>query len=377
MKMIYLDNAATSFPKPEAVYSRVDDSLRRISGSPGRASHRMAVEAGRVVFNAREALARLLGIPDSSRIAFTKNATEAMNIALKGILRPGDHVVTTSFEHNSVVKTLGRLEGHGVSVTKVRPDREGLVRAADILGAIRKETKLVTVVHASNVFGTIEPVEEIGRGCRGRGVYFMVDAAQTIGAVPVDIGRMDLDIMAATGHKALFGPQGTGFIYVREGIELEPLIDGGTGDLDTALEMPDRLEFGTMNMPGIGGLCAGAEFLLEEGVESVREREIALIEGLLSGLGAIDGVRITGTLEAKKRASLVAFNVEGVLPAEVGRRLDEEFSILVRSGVHCAPDAHREAGTHPDGAVRVSPGYFTKPEDIEGFLRAVRTIAKG
>ncbi|MBI5827635.1 MAG: aminotransferase class V-fold PLP-dependent enzyme [Deltaproteobacteria bacterium] len=375
--MIYLDNAATSFPKPEAVYSMVDDVLRRISGSPGRASHRMAIEAGRVVFNAREVLSGLLGIPDSSRIAFTKNATEAINIALKGILRPGDHAVTTTFEHNSVVKTLGRLEKDGVSVTKVRPDREGLLRPKDILGAIRKETKLVTVVHASNVFGTIEPIEEIGRGCRERGVYFMVDAAQTIGAVPVNIGDMEVDIIAATGHKALFGPQGTGFIYVRNGMELEPLIDGGTGDLDTMLEMPDRLESGTMNMPGIGGLYAGAEFLLKEGVDKVRERETALVGEILSGLGAIDGVRIIGPRDARKRASLVAFNVEGVPPAEAGRRLDEGFSILVRSGAHCAPEAHREAGTHPDGAVRVSPGYFTKPEDIEAFLRAVRTIAKG
>lgn len=377
MKMIYLDNAATSFPKPEAVYSRVDDVLRRVSGSPGRASHRMAIEAGRVVLDAREALSRLLGIPDSSRIAFTKNATEAVNIALKGILRPGDHAVTTSFEHNSVVKTLGRLEKDGVSVTKVRPDREGLLRPKDILAAIRKETRLVTVVHASNVFGTIEPVEEIGRGCRERGVYFMVDSAQTIGAVPMDIGGMEVDIVAATGHKALFGPQGSGFIYVREGIELEPLIDGGTGDLDTFLEMPDRLESGTMNMPGIAGLGAGAEFLLKEGVDKVRGREEALVGEILSGLGAIDGVRIIGPRDARKRASLVAFNVEGVPPAEVGRRLDDEFSILVRSGAHCAPEAHREALTHPDGAVRVSPGYFTKPEDIEAFLRAVRTIAKG
>ncbi len=377
MKMIYLDNAATSFPKPEAVYSRVDDVLRRVSGSPGRASHRMAIEAGRVVLDAREALSRLLGIPDSSRIAFTKNATEAVNIALKGILRPGDHAVTTSFEHNSVVKTLGRLEKDGVSVTKVRPDGTGLLRPADILAAIRKETRLVTVVHASNVFGTIEPIEEIGRGCRERGVYFMVDSAQTIGAVPVDVGDMEVDIIAATGHKALFGPQGTGFIYVREGIELEPLIDGGTGDLDTFLEMPDRLESGTMNMPGIAGLGAGAEFLLKEGVDKVRGREAALVGEILSGLGAIDGVRIIGPRDARKRASLVAFDVEGVPPAEVGRRLDDEFSILVRSGAHCAPEAHREALTHPDGAVRVSPGYFTKPEDIEAFLRAVRTIVKG
>lgn len=374
--MIYLDNAATSFPKPEGVYKRVDDVLRRISGSPGRASHRMAVEADRVVFEARETVAKVINAADASRVAFTKNATEAVNIAIKGLLKPGDHLVTTSFEHNSVAKTAGWAEEHGVEVSRVRPGPSGVVAPSEVEKAIRKNTKLVSIVHASNVFGTIQPVGEIGALCRKKGVLFMADGAQTVGALPVDVDGMNIDILAATGHKALFGPQGTGFIYLRDGIEPEPLVSGGTGELDTVLEMPERLENGTMNTPGIGGLGAGAEFVLSEGVHKIRAFEEGLIGALLEGLGAIRGVKIIGTNDERKRASLVAFNIDGVKPREAGLRLDNDFGILVRTGAHCAPDAHREAGTYPEGAVRVSPGYFNTASDIEAFIKAVETISK-
>lgn len=373
--MIYLDNAATSFPKPEAVYKRVDEVLRKISGSPGRASHRMAIEAARVVFNAREAVARVINAKDASRVAFTKNATEAVNIALKGLLKPGDHLITTSFEHNSVAKTAGALEKRGVEVSRVRPDRLGFVDPGEVRKAIRKNTKVVSIVHASNVFGSIQPIAEIGRVCGESGVIFMADGAQTVGAMEVDVKGMNIDILAATGHKALFGPQGTGFIYVREGIEPEPLVSGGTGELDAVLEMPERLESGTMNTPGIGGLAAGADFVLGEGVEKIRAFEERLVEMLLRGLGSIKGIRIIGPLDAEKRASLVAFNIEGVKPAEAGLTLDNDFGIMVRTGVQCAPDAHREALTHPEGAVRVSPGYFNTERDIEEFVKAAASIA--
>lgn len=374
--MIYLDNAATSFPKPEAVYKRVEDVLRRISGSPGRASHRMAAEASRVVFDARETVAKVINAKDASRVAFTKNATEAVNIALKGLLKPGDHLITTSFEHNSVAKTAGWVEQCGVEVTRVRPDSSGFVDPSEVARAIKKNTRLASIVHASNVFGSVQPVEEIGRLCRDKGVIFMADGAQTVGAMPVDVEAMNIDILAATGHKALFGPQGTGFIYVRDGIEPVPLISGGTGELDTVLEMPERLESGTMNTPGIGGLGAGAAFVLSEGVEKIRAFEEGLVEALLRGLGSVKGVRIIGTTDARRRASLVAFNIDGVKPYDAGQKIDNDFGILVRTGAHCAPDAHREAGTHPEGAVRVSPGYFNTEADIEEFVRAVATIAK-
>ncbi|CAG1065950.1 cysteine desulfurase / selenocysteine lyase [uncultured bacterium] len=373
--MIYLDNAATSFPKPPRVYERIDEVLRTIGGNPGRSSHTMAIEAARVVFGARESVASLIGAPDSGRVAFTKNATEAINTGLKGLLKPGDHVVTSAFEHNSVVKSLARLESLGVEVTKVSPDREGFLRPRDIEAAIKKNTKMVCVSHASNVFGTIQPIGGIGKACRSKGALFMVDGAQTIGAMPFDVTAMGVDILAATGHKALFGPQGTGFLYLGEGIEAAPLVDGGTGEAGSPLEMPEALEAGTMNTPGIGGLGAGVSFLLEEKVERVREKEEGLVEAVLSGLASIKGVSVIGPLEASKRAALVSFNVEGKKPAEVGLRLDDEAGIMIRCGTHCAPEAHRLSGTFPDGAARVSPGYFNTAQDIEVFLRAIRAIA--
>lgn len=375
MTTIYLDNAATTYPKPEAVHKRVEEIIKDIGGNPGRSSHRMALDAGRVIFNARESLGKLLNVPDASRIAFTKNATEAMNIALKGFLKPGDHVVTTSFEHNSVARTLKRLEKEGVKVTKVRGRRPDLVEPGDIEKALTNKTKLVCIVHASNVFGTIEPVTDIGAFCRKKGVPLMVDGAQTAGAIPIDMTSINIDILAATGHKALFGPQGVGFIYLKEGMEPPPLVDGGTGELEAVLEIPDRLETGTINTPGIGGLGAGVEFILKEGIAKIRAYEEKLLARLLQGLSGIKGVNILGTLDPKKRVGLVSFTVEGRNPDEVGTRLDREFSIMVRTGTHCAPDAHMAAGTHPEGAVRVSPGYFNEHEEIETFIKAIEQIA--
>jgi len=373
--MIYLDNAATSFPKPERVYGRIDEVLRTIGGNPGRSSHTMAIEAARVVFDARETIASFIGSVDSSRVAFTKNATEAINIAVKGLLAPGDHVVTTAFEHNSVVKSLARVEKQGVEVTRVVPDAEGFIRPKDIEAAFRKRTKMVCMSHASNVFGALQPLAGIGKLCRSRGVLFMVDGAQTIGAVPFDLADSCVDILAATGHKALFGPQGTGFLYLAEGIEADPLVDGGTGEAGSPLEMPERLESGTMNTPGIGGLGEGVRFLVEETVEKVREKEEGLVRDLLKGLLSIKGVRIIGPSDATQRAALVSFNIDGKAPGEVGLVLDESYGIMIRCGTHCAPDAHRLAKTFPDGAARVAPGYFNTFSEIEEFLRAVAAIA--
>lgn len=374
--MIYLDNAATSFPKPASVYERIDEVLRTVGGNPGRSSHTMAIEAARVVFKAREAVASLIGAPESGRVAFTKNATEAINAALKGVLKPGDHVVTTAFEHNSVVKSLARLASNGVEVTKVSPDREGFLRPGDIESAMKKNTKMVCISHASNVYGAIQPLEEIGKACRSKGVLFMVDGAQTVGAVPFDVASMGVNILAATGHKALFGPQGTGFLYLAEGIEAAPLVDGGTGEAGSPLEMPELLEAGTINTPGIGGLGAGVRFLQDERVEKVREKEQGLVEALLKGLASMKGISVIGTADASRRAALVSFNIEGKKPGEVGLRLDEQAGIMIRCGTHCAPDAHRTAGTFPDGAARVSPGYFNTGQEIEEFLKAVRALAR-
>lgn len=374
--MIYLDNAATSFPKPEAVYRMIDEVLREKGGNPGKASHRLAIEASRVVFRAREAVAMLMGIPDSSRVVFTKNATEAINIALKGLLKAGDHLVTSTFEHNSVARCVSRLERSGVEATRVPPDREGFLSPASVGSAIRRNTRMVVVSHASNVFGALQPLDEIGKVCKSRGVLFMTDAAQTMGAMPLDPMGMGVNVVAATGHKALFGPQGTGFLYVGEGAEPEPLIDGGTGGEGAhAAEMPERLEAGTLNTPGIGGLGAGVEFLLSEKLPKIKAREEELVSMVLKGLSGIDRVSVIGPRDASRRAALVSFNIRGVSPSEAGLRLDQEFGIMARCGTHCAPEAHRQAGTWPEGSIRVSPGYFTTEEEVETLIRAVRVLA--
>ncbi|HKZ46862.1 MAG TPA: aminotransferase class V-fold PLP-dependent enzyme, partial [Thermodesulfobacteriota bacterium] len=345
-------------------------------GNPGRSGHRMALDASRVIFEARESAAKFFNIKDASRIAFTKNATEAINVAFKGILKPGDHVVTTSIEHNAVVRPLKRLERDGVKVIRVKADKDGLISPQDVEKAITKHTKLISVVHASNVFGTVLPVTEIGNVCRKKGIIFMIDAAQTAGAMPIDIEALNVDMFAATGHKSLFGPQGTGFLYVKEGIEPLPLVDGGTAEDDDMLEIPDRLEAGTMNTPGIGGLGAGIEFLLNEGVEKIRKHEERLIRQILDGLKGINGISIIGPTDEKKRTCLVSFNIEGKDPSDIDYRLDNEFNIMLRCGLHCAPHAHKAAGTYPSGAVRVSPGYFNTSDEIEEFLKAIREIAQ-
>lgn len=369
-----MDNAATSYPKPESAYQRIDYILRHIGGNPGRSGHRMALDASRVIFEARESAARLFNVKDAARIAFTKNATEAINVALKGILNKGDHVITTTIEHNAVVKPLKRLEAQGVKVTRVKADKEGFIKPKDIANAITKQTRLISVVHASNVFGAILPAAEIGSLCRKKGVLFMIDAAQTAGAMPIDVESLNVDMLAATGHKSLFGPQGTGFIYVRQGIEPAQFVDGGTGDDNETKEMPERFEAGTMNTPGIGGLGAGIDFLLNEGIDKVRKYEEGLIKQILAGLSGIKGVKIIGPYDEKQRTCLVAFTIEGKDPSEAGHRLDNEFGIMARCGLHCAPHAHKSAGTYPSGAIRVSPGYFNTEKEIEDFLRAVREI---
>ncbi|MBI5236821.1 MAG: aminotransferase class V-fold PLP-dependent enzyme [Deltaproteobacteria bacterium] len=370
--MIYLDNGATSYPKPGLVYDAIAHVLRAVGGNPGRSSHRMAVEAARVVFTARESAARLINAGESSCIAWTKNATEAINAGIKGFLRPGDHVVTTSFEHNSVVKALKRS---AVAVTAVRPGKHGFLSPEKIKDALTASTKLVVLTHASNVIGSLQPIAEIGAVCRKKGVVLMVDAAQTLGAMTVDVEAMNIGMLAATGHKALFGPQGTGFLYVRHGIELSPLIDGGTGEDDSAVDMPEILEAGTLNTPGIAGLGAGIEFILSEGIDRIRAKEDGFIREIISMLKAIKGVSIIGTEDAGKRASLLSFNIKGIDAIDAGILYDERFSIMIRCGTHCAPMAHKEAGTFPNGAIRVSPGYFNTPDEIDAFIKATEIIA--
>ncbi|PLY05720.1 MAG: cysteine desulfurase [Desulfuromonas sp.] len=380
MRAIYLDNAATSHPKPEAVYRAVDTALRS-GGSPARGFYNTALDADRIVFETRELLAEIFNGEASERFVFTANATMGINQALFGLLRPGDRVVTTTVEHNAVARPLWALQDRGVIVVKVAADSQsGLVTASALRAACLAEpTRLLVMTHCSNVIGALQPIDELGSWCREQGILFMVDAAQSAGAVPIDLQANKIDLLAAPGHKGLLGPQGTGFLYVRDGIELEPLIYGGTGANSHSDRQPDalpeHLESGTMNLAGLAGLHAALVFLRETGIETIRRHERELTDRLCRGLGDIADVSLYGPENPSQRCAVVSFNMAGQDPSTVGFRLDREFGIAVRVGLHCAPDAHRTIGTYPQGTVRVSPGYFTTEEEIELFLSAVTQIA--
>ncbi len=378
---INLDNAATSHPKPESVYLAVDHTLREVGASPGRGGYRRGMEATRILFEARETLAELFGIADASRIAFTPSATAGLNMAILGMLQGGGHVITSSMEHNSVIRPLSLARKMGAEITRIPCDRQGLINPRDVEAALRRDTRLVVITHCSNVTGTIQPIGEIGMLAGRAGVTLLLDAAQSAGLIPIDVEEMGVGMLACPGHKGLMGPQGTGFLYVAEGINPIPILAGGTGshssDDRQPDEMPDRLEIGTPNVPGIAGLKAGADFIRETGVETIRRKEKGLMEHLMRGLSGIPGITIYGPPLDRERGSVVSFTARGIDPSFIGFTLDREYGIDARSGLHCAPDAHRAIGTFPVGAVRVSPGWFTTEAEIETFLRAMEAIAAG
>jgi cysteine desulfurase family protein len=378
---IYLDNAATTFPKPEQVYRAVDRTLREIGCGPGRGGYARGIEATRLVFEAREVIAQFFGVADSSRIVFTHSATESLNLAISGLLRPGDHVVTTSMEHNSLVRPLYRASQAGVEISWVQGDGSGLVDSRKVSAALRPNTRLVALSHCSNVTGTIQPIEEIAFLARRAGALLLLDAAQSAGGLPIDVREMKIDLLAVPGHKGLFGPQGTGLLAIAEGVELIPLLVGGTGGQssgpDQPSALPERFESGTLNTPGIAGLKAGVEFLRDTGQGAVRKKETGLVGSLLEGLRGIPGVTVHGPLTAEERGSVVSFTVAGFDPARIGFHLDRDYAIGVRVGLHCAFSAHKTIGTYPEGTVRVSPGYFNTDDDIEAFLKAVHAIVTG
>lgn len=378
--MIYLDNAATSFPKPEPVYAAMDSFARTSAGNPGRSGHRLAVVAQTVVEDARRELAMLLKAPDPSRMVLAFNATDAINIALKGVLRPGDHVIATSMEHNAVVRPLARLAQDRVETTWVRCNLRGLVDPADVAAAVTSRTRLVVVNHASNVSGGIQPVAEIGAVARSYGLLFLVDAAQTAGCIPLAVEALGVDLLAFAGHKGLFGPPGTGGLYVGERAELRSLREGGTGSASESTEhpseLPARLEAGTHNSVGLAGLAAGVRFIRETGLETIRAHEQTLTQMLWDGLAEIPGVRLYGPPDARQRTSVVSFNLDGHEPVEVAAVLDSVFDIAVRPGLHCAPLAHKTLGTFPHGTVRISPGYLNTEADIHAAIQAVASIVR-
>lgn len=381
MDRIYLDNAATSYPKPPAVWEAVLEAGRDGGANAGRSTYRTAQAASGVLDEARARLARLFG-GASERVALTLNATDALNIALKGYLRPDDHVITSSMEHNSVRRPLAGLErDRGVRVTCVSADGVGRVDPEAVRRAITPRTRLVALVHASNVCGTIQPVEAVGRICREHEVAFLVDAAQTAGSVEVDMRSLRIDLLAVAGHKGLLGPLGTGALLLGPDIELAPWREGGTGSLsadrDQPRNLPDRLEAGSANVPGIAGLAAGLRHLEEAGLTSVRSRLRELAERLYARLLEVPGLEQWGDPDLDKREAIFSIRLSGYRPDELGALLDAAYGIEVRSGLHCAPGAHEALGTFPDGSVRISPGPFTTEEEIDAVASALSELAAG
>ena len=393
--MIYFDNAATSWPKPPGVAEAMTRFIDEVGANPGRAAHRQAIESGRIVYGAREAVCELFHAPDPLRLVWCKNVTEALNLALRGLLRPGDHVVTSSMEHNSMMRPLRALEGAperhqgaperhlgGVEVTVVECSPSGVLDPAEVEAAIRPNTRMVALNHASNVVGTLLPVAEVGAICRERDLLLLVDAAQTGGAYPVDVQADKIDLLGFTGHKSLGGPMGTGGLIVGERVDetqIDPLIRGGTGSRSEYEVQPDFLpdmcESGTPNVVGLAGLEAGVRWVLERGVQAIRAHEVALTQALIEGLRSIPGAIVYGTLDPELQTATVSFNIDGMRPSLVGLRLDDEYGIGCRVGLHCAPTAHRTLGTFPDGTVRFGLSAFNTAEEVEIALGAVRQLA--
>ncbi|NPV90889.1 MAG: aminotransferase class V-fold PLP-dependent enzyme [Firmicutes bacterium] len=381
MNSIYLDNAATSWPKPDCVYDAVDSFNRKMGGSPGRGSNSRSIEAGTIVLQTREALARLFNVSDSSRIVFTSGVTESINVGFKGVLNPGDGVIISGMEHNAVARPLHELQKNGVevSIAPCAPDGTLDPKALELL--IRKNTRMICMLHASNLTGTIMPIAEAGRVARDNGVLFMVDSAQTAGVLEIDVEKQNIDLLAFTGHKSLFGLQGTGGLYIRPGLEVRTLKEGGTGSLSEHTFqpdfLPDRFESGTLNTPGLAGLGAGIGFILQNGVKKIHDHERELTDTLINGLKEIKGLTLYGPADIRLRTAVVSFNVKGMECGEVSFILDQKHGIICRSGLHCAPMAHRTSGTLELGAVRLSPGYFNTREEIEKVIEVIHGIASG
>jgi cysteine desulfurase family protein len=382
-RVIYFDNAATSWPKPPGVAAAMTHFISEIGANAGRSGHRRAVASSRVVYAAREAVAKLFNAPDSLRVVFGLNVTEAINLALLGMLQPGDHVVTTSMEHNAVMRPLRALEDQGVDLTVVPCSSEGCLDPEDIRKAIRPETTLIAVNQASNVVGTVLPVAEIGRIARENDLLLLVDAAQTAGAYPIDMQEDEIDLLAFTGHKSLYGPMGTGGLVLGERVDaarISPLKCGGTGSRSEKEEqptfLPDKFESGTQNVVGLAGLEASIQWILDQGVTAIRSHEVLLLEQLLGGLEAIGGVTLYGTHDPELQTATVSFTIEGMAPSEVGLRLDETYGIMSRVGLHCAPAAHKTIGTFPVGTVRFGLSAFNTEEEIQAGLAAVRALAE-
>ncbi len=378
--LIYLDNAATSYPKPENVYNAMIDHMKNAGANPGRSGHRLSLEAGRAILKTRELIGTLFNIDNPMQIIFTSNATDSLNLAIKGVLKKGDHVITSTMEHNSVLRPITALEKIGVENTIIQCNAEGVIDPEDIKRAIRSNTKLIALTHGSNVTGTLMPIEAVGRIAKEAGVLFLVDAAQTAGIYEIDVNKLNIDLLAVPGHKGLMGPQGTGILYIREGLDVLHFKEGGTGSKSEELTqpemLPDRYESGTANTPGIVGLGAGIEFILKEGIEKIRNHEKELTQYFIEALAQIEQVKVYGPKDSEKQGAVISINIGEEDSSEIAFVLDQAFNIAVRSGLHCAPLAHKTIGSFEQGTVRFSIGYFNTKEDIDRAVEAIKEICK-
>jgi cysteine desulfurase family protein len=379
--MIYLDNAATSYPKPDKVYDEMLRCMKEYCANPGRGGHSMSIMSGREVFKTRELIAGLFNIKNSMAVSFTKNATEALNIAIKGFLKRGDHVITTCMEHNSVIRPLRTLERDlGIEITFIKGDELGEVYAGDFAKSIRSNTKLIVSTFSSNVNGIVMPVKDIGSIAKDNGIPFLLDASQGAGSTEIDVEDMNIDMLAFPGHKGLMGPQGTGGLYVRDGLNINPIMQGGTGSSSESMYqpdiMPDVLESGTLNTPGIVGLGVGIEFINSFGLQNLKYHKQMLVERLYEGIKELAGVKLYSKKEIDKNTGIVAMNFEDTDSSEVSYCLDKVYNIATRAGLHCAPIAHETLNTLKSGIVRFSVGCFNTIDDIDLTVSALREISQ-
>ncbi len=377
--MIYLDNAATSLRRPPCVIEAVTQAMQSL-GNSGRGVNGGSLSAARVIYDARQKLADLFGCSSPERVCFTSNATEALNTAIFGLFGPGDHVITTDLEHNSVLRPLYRLEKRGVELSFVPADRLGRIALSDFAPLLRPNTRAVITTHASNLTGNLVDLDAVGAFAREHGLLYVVDASQTAGAFSIDMARSGISVLCFTGHKSMMGPQGTGGLCLAEGVEIRPLKTGGTGVQTYLPEQPaaypTRLEAGTLNGHGIAGLSAAVDFLRETGVAAIHEKETALMRQFYDGVRAIPGVTVYGDFTGD-RAPVVSLNIEDADSGEVADFLAAEYDIAVRSGAHCAPRMHRALGTEAQGAVRFSFGWYNTPAEVETAIAAIRSYAEG
>ena len=377
--MIYMDNAATTMRKPQEVVDAVMNAMCSM-GNAGRGAHAASLSASRVIYNARESLARFFGAENPKQIVFTNNSTESLNIAIKGLFEPGDHAVTTMLEHNSVLRPLYEMEEKGVEVTIVKSDKKGNVSYEELETSVKENTKAIVITNASNLTGNYVDVKRVGEIAKKKGVLLIVDASQTAGVYPINVKEMNIDILCFTGHKSLLGPQGTGGLYVREGLQLKPLKCGGSG-VQTYLkkhpdDMPTALEAGTLNGHGIAGLGAAIEYLEKEGIDNIRAKELQHMWHFYNGVKDIPGVKIYGDFDTEVRCPVVALNIGDYDSSEVSDELLMTYGISTRPGAHCAPLMHEALGTVGQGAVRFSFSHYNTEEEVETAINAIRELAE-